>query len=75
MVKKNSANAGGMSLIPGSGKSPGEGNGNPLIVLAWRIHGQRSLAGCSPRGHKRVRQCLSDYTTTAKLITGATVED
>ena len=28
MVKNPPANAGDMSLIPGSGKSPGEGNGN-----------------------------------------------
>ena len=27
----------------------GEGNGNPL---PGEVHGQRSLAGCSPRGHK-----------------------
>ena len=30
MVKSPPANAGDMSLIPGSGRSPGEGNGNPL---------------------------------------------
>ena len=30
MVKNPSANAGDMSLIPGLGRSPGEGNGNPL---------------------------------------------
>ena len=23
-------------------------------ILAWRIHGQRSLAGCSPWGHKEL---------------------
>ena len=44
-------------LIPGSGRSPGRGNGNPL--LAWEIpfmpgkfHGQRSLVGHSPWGRK-----------------------
>ena len=26
-----------MSLIPGLGRYPGEGNGNPLQYLAWRI--------------------------------------
>jgi len=26
--------------------------------LAWKIHGQRSLVGYSPWGHKRVRQDL-----------------
>ena len=29
-VKNILASAGDMSLIPGSGRSPGEGNGNPL---------------------------------------------
>ena len=30
MVKNPPANAGEASLIPGSGRSPGEGHGNPL---------------------------------------------
>ena len=30
MVKHLLASAGDMSLIPGSGRLPGEGNGNPL---------------------------------------------
>ena len=30
MVKNLPANAGDLGLIPGSGRSPGEGNGNPL---------------------------------------------
>ena len=30
MVKNPLANAGNVGLIPGSGRSPGEGNGNPL---------------------------------------------
>ena len=30
VVKNPPANAGDASLIPGSGRSPGEGNGNPL---------------------------------------------
>ena len=30
MVKKPPANAGDMGLIPGLGRPPGEGNGNPL---------------------------------------------
>ena len=29
-VKASACNAGDLSLIPGSGRSPGEGNGNPL---------------------------------------------
>ena len=30
MVENPSANAGDAGLIPGSGRSPGEGNGSPL---------------------------------------------
>ena len=30
VVKNPPANAGGAGSIPGSGRSPGEGNGNPL---------------------------------------------
>jgi len=40
LVKNPPANAGdvrNMGLIPGSGKSPGEGHGNPLQYSSWRI--------------------------------------
>ena len=35
----------------GQEKSPGKGNGTPGL-LPGKSHGQRSLAGYSPRGHK-----------------------
>ena len=39
--------------IPGSGRSPEGGNGNPLSVfLPGKSHGQGILAGCSPWGCK-----------------------
>ena len=50
----NAGDAGGAGLIPGSGRSLGEGNGNPLIVLPGKSHGQRSLLGYSPYGHKEL---------------------
>ena len=37
MVKNPAANAGDPGSIPGSGRSPGEGTGNPLQCFAWRI--------------------------------------
>ena len=46
------ANAGDLGSIPGSERSPGEGNGNTLIFLSGKSHGQRSLVGSSPWGHK-----------------------
>ena len=39
--------------IPGSGRSSGEGNGNPLQYSCLEeSHGQRSLVGYSPWGRK-----------------------
>ena len=35
-------------------------------TLAWKIHGQRSLVGCSPWGHEGRTQ-LSDFTFTFHL--------
>ena len=38
LVAKNlPASAGDVGSIPGLGKSPGEGNGYPFNILAWRI--------------------------------------
>ena len=51
-VKESACNAGDLGLIPGSGRYPGEGNGNPLQYFAWRIPWRRSLVGYSPRGCK-----------------------
>ena len=49
MVKNLPANVGDaedMNSIPGSGRSPGVGNGN--LLLLEKSHGQRSLPGYSP---------------------------
>ena len=52
MVKNRPASAGelrDMSSIPGSGRSPGGGHGNPLqCSFLEKPHGQKSLAGYSP---------------------------
>ena len=56
MIKNSSANAGDIrdaGSIPGWGRSPGEGNGNPLQYSCLENpHGQRSLVGYSTEGHK-----------------------
>ena len=42
-----------LGSIPGLGRSPGEGNGNPLQYSCLeKSHGQRSLVGYSPWGRK-----------------------
>ena len=68
MVKNLPASARDVGLIPGSGRSPGEGNGNPTpVFLPGKVHGQRSLAGYSPWGRKKSFQTrLSDQTTRPK---------
>ena len=44
---------GDLSLILGSGRSPGEGQWQPTpVFLPGEFHGQKSLVGCSPWGHK-----------------------
>ena len=56
MVKNLPAIAGDIreaGLIPGLGRSPGGGHGNPLQYSCLENpRGQRSLAGYSPWGHK-----------------------
>ena len=51
MVKNppaNAGDAGDMGLIPGSGRSPGEGHGNPLQYFCLgESQGQRTLVGYS----------------------------
>ena len=51
--KESTCNAGELSLIPGLGRSPGRGHGNPLQYYCLETpHGQRSLAGYSSWGSK-----------------------
>ena len=56
MVRNPPANAGDVrdaGSIPESGRSPGGGHGNPLQYSCLENpHGQRSLPGYSPWGHK-----------------------
>jgi len=51
VVKDPPATAGDLGLIPGFGRSPGEGNGNP-VFLPGKFHDQRGLVGYSPWGQK-----------------------
>ena len=56
VVKNPPAHAGEVRAagsIPGLGRSPGGGHGNPLQYSCLEnLHGQRSLAGYSPWGRK-----------------------
>ena len=58
LVKNPPSNAGDVrdaGSIPGSGRSPGEGNGNPLQYLAWRIPWTEEPGRLQSIGLQRVR--------------------
>ena len=61
VIKNLLPNAGGMSSIPGSERSPWRRKWQPTaLFLPGKSHGQRSLVGCSTWGCKGVRH---DWTT------------
>ena len=64
MVKNLTANAGdagALSSMPGSGRFPWRRKWQPIpVFLPGKSHGQRNLAGYSPRDHK-------DLDTTLQL--------
>ena len=59
-----------VGLIPELGKTPGEGNGNPLSVffffLPGESQGQKSLAGYNPWSHKESH--MTEHTHTCSHI-------
>ena len=52
--KESAHYMGDPGLIPGSGRFPGGGHGNPLVSLSGESRGQGSLAGYSPWGRKEL---------------------
>ena len=63
--KESACNAGDLGLIPGLGRSPGGGHGNPLQYSCLENpHGQKGLMGCSPWGCR-------ELDTTEQLSTRA----
>ena len=52
--KEAASNVGDPGLIPGWGRSPGEGNGNPLQYSAWRIPWTEEPGGLWFTGWQRI---------------------
>ena len=58
--KESACNAGDMGLIPGSGRSPGEGNGNPLQYSCQENpRDRRAWWATVHGGHRKVRHDLA----------------
>ena len=56
-------------LIPGLGRSPGGGHGNPTpVFLPEEFHGQRSLVGYSPWGPKSQTQLKQQHAERGSRI-------
>ena len=71
LVKESSCNAGNLSSIPGQGRPPIGGYGNPLQYSCLeRPHGQRSLARYSPQGDKDsdITEQLSTHNKIKSLL-------
>ena len=63
--KESACNARDWSSVPGSGRSPGEGNGNPLQYSCLENPMDWTLVGCSPQGRKELdttEQLTLSYT-------------
>ena len=52
--KESACNAEDPGSIPGSGRAPGEGNGNHFSILAWRIPWLEEPGRLQPMGLQRV---------------------
>ena len=52
--KESACNVGDLGSIPGSRRSPGEGNGTPLQILAWEIPWTQEPGGLQSTGSLRV---------------------
>ena len=53
----NAGDARDMGSTPGSGRSPGVGNGNPSSILAWKAPWTEEPGGLQPMESQRVRHC------------------
>ena len=62
--KESSRNARGTGLIPGWGRSPGEGNGNPFQCSCWEIPWTEEPGGLQSMQSKKSQTQLRDYTIT-----------
>ena len=68
MVKNQPTNTGDPGLIPGSGRSPGEGNGNPLQYSCLENSMDRGSWWATVHGVAKSQTRLSCNTTNTATI-------
>ena len=66
-VKASAWNVGDLGLIPGLGRSPGEGNGNPLQYSCLENPMEGGAWWATVHGVAKSRTRLSDFTFTLPL--------
>ena len=64
-VKASTCSEGDLGSIPGSGKSPGEGNGNPLLYSCLENPMEGGAWWATVHGVAKSRKRLSDFTFTS----------
>ena len=67
VVKIPPANAGDVGLIPGPGRSPGEGNGNPLQCSCVENPMDREAWQATVHGVTKSQTQLSDFHSLMRL--------
>ena len=67
-VKASASNAGDPGSIPGSGRFPGEGNGNPLQYSCLENPMDGGAGWATVHGVEKSQTRLSDFTFTFTLL-------
>ena len=65
--KESACNAGDRGSIPGSGRSPGKGNGNPLQYFTGKIPWTEEPGGLQSMGLQRVRYDWAWATSNGRI--------
>ena len=74
--EESACNVGDLSSIPGSGRSPGEGNGNPLQYSCLKNPMARgAIAGYSPWGRKELDMTEHACKGKGKVISNSPFEE
>ena len=68
VLKNPPARSGDPGSIPGSGRSPGEGNGNPFQYLVWRIPWTEEPDVLPSMGSQRVRRECSNLAMVSEVL-------